>query len=252
MSLSGYLIPQPDEHRTQMPGYQPLDSGLPLDLPFQHQPQECPGPDLLNLVPYTPEIPGVPLGLEYLTQINQIQLRQKFYSPQNINQYEIQNNMGQRIYSAKEHKEFCGALYCVKIVDNMEREVIQLLETYKCFSSQREVEVQSPPGRIIGYITYAWQAFVTSLSILDAFKEPVLMVVGPGFQTNLFGDVSFEIKTKDKSQTVGKITKDNELFLVQIPWDLDVQMKVVLMGASLFLDHLVDMRRRQVLVEINP
>nr|XP_033781260.1 phospholipid scramblase 3-like [Geotrypetes seraphini]XP_033781261.1 phospholipid scramblase 3-like [Geotrypetes seraphini] len=235
-----------------MPGYQPLETSLPLDLPFQHQPQECPGPDPQNLVPYMPEIPGVPPGLEYLAQINQIQLQQKCYSPQNINQYEIQNNMGQRIYSAKEHKEFCGDLYCVKITDNFEREAIQLLETYKCFSSQREVEVQAPPGRIIGYITYAWQAFMTNLSILDAFKEPVLTVVGPGFQTNLFGDVNFEIKTQDKSQTVGKITKDNEVFLVQIPWDLDVQVKVVVMGASLFLDHLVDMRRRQVLVEINP
>ncbi|XP_029436803.1 phospholipid scramblase 3-like isoform X2 [Rhinatrema bivittatum] len=252
MSMSGYLIPQPDGHRTQMPGYQPLESSLPADPAFQHQPQECPGPDPQNVVPYMPEILGIPLGLEYLTQINQILLRQKFYSPQNINHYEIQNNMGQRIYSAKEQKEFCGNLYHVKIMDNSEREVIQLLEIYKCFTSQREVEIQSPPGRIIGYITYAWQAFVTSLSVLDASKEPVLMVVGPGFQTNLFGDVNFEVKTKDKSQTVGKITKDSEVFLVQMPWDLDVQIKVILMGASLFLDHLVDMRRRQVLVEVSP
>ncbi|XP_029436881.1 phospholipid scramblase 3-like [Rhinatrema bivittatum] len=218
------------------PNYQP---------PFQQQPQAFPGSDPKGVAPYVAQIPGVPPGLEYLLQINQILVHPKYFTAQFGKTYEIQNSMGQQIYLAKLEPQCCGPLYDVMLKDNSDAEVIHLLEKCKC-SCSREVEIHAPPGTLIGYATLSWYAHVTSLSISDASKELVLMVVGPSFRTNIFGGANFEVKSKDETQTVGQISRDNEQFVIQIPLDLDVKIKAVLLGATLYLDYLVEAKRREL------
>ncbi|XP_029437244.1 phospholipid scramblase 2-like [Rhinatrema bivittatum] len=241
MSAPGDPLTQPKMSQDQPPDYQSLGPSQPSNLPYQLQPQANPVPDPKSVV----QIPGMPPGLEYLLQINQIIIQQKYFTTQSSKTYEILNSAGQRIFLGKQDLGCCGPSSNVMIMDNSDMEVIQMLRPCKCTCSY-EAEIHSPPGTIIGYATVNWHAYVTSLSISNASKETVLLIVGPGFQTNIFGDVNFEVKSRDETQTVGQITRDKERFIVQFPLDLDVKIKVVLLGAAIFLDNLVEMKRREL------
>ncbi|KAF0029233.1 hypothetical protein F2P81_018338 [Scophthalmus maximus] len=90
---------------------------------------------------------GVPPGLEYLTQIDQILIHQKvelleaFLGFETNNEYEIKNSLGQKIYKAKEKNDCCTRNCCgslrsfdMKIKDTMDREVIRLIRPFRCVS----------------------------------------------------------------------------------------------------------------------
>ncbi|XP_030043492.1 phospholipid scramblase 3 [Microcaecilia unicolor] len=228
----------------QPPSYPPVEFS-PLTNLEQQQPQTSSGPDLKGAVPYMDKIPGVPPGLEYLTQINQILIHPKYFTTQSGKTYEIKNNIGQQIFIAHSDQKCCGPLYDVMIRDNSNMDVIHLLEICKC-TCTHQIEVHSPPGTIIGYATLNWYTHVTSLSISNASKETVLLIIGPSFRTNIFGDTNFEVKSRDETQTIGQIIRDNDQFSIQFPLDLEVNIKVVLLGATLYLDHLVEIKRREL------
>ncbi|KAM6909346.1 phospholipid scramblase 2-like isoform 2-T4 [Xenentodon cancila] len=210
---------------------------------------------------------GVPPGLEYLTQIDQILIHQKvelleaFIGFETNNQYEIKNSLGQKIYMAKEKNDCCTRNCCgslrsfdMKIKDNMDREVIRLIRPFRCVSCWcpcclQEMEVQAPPGTTVGYVQQNWHPFVPKFSILGANKETLMKLEGPCFACNCCGDVNFELKGKDGDQTIGRICKqwsgllkevftDTDNFGIQFPLDLDVKMKAVLMGACFLIDFM--------------
>ncbi|KAM9717987.1 phospholipid scramblase 2-like [Menidia menidia] len=210
---------------------------------------------------------GVPPGLEYLTQIDQILIHQKvelleaFIGFETNNQYEIKNSLGQKIYKAKEKNDCCTRNCCgslrsfdMKIKDNMDREVIRLIRPFRCVSCccpccLQEMEVQAPPGTTVGYVQQDWHPFLPKFSILGANKETLMKLEGPCFACNCCGDVNFELKTKDGDQPIGRISKqwsgllkevftDTDNFGIQFPLDLDVKMKAVLMGACFLIDFM--------------
>ncbi|XP_044196650.1 phospholipid scramblase 2-like [Thunnus albacares] len=210
---------------------------------------------------------GVPPGLEYLTQIDQILIHQKvelleaFIGFETNNQYEIKNSLGQKIYKAKEKNDCCTRNCCgslrsfdMKIKDNMDREVIRLIRPFRCVSCWcpcclQEMEVQAPPGTTIGYVKQDWHPCLPKFSIQGANKETLMKLEGPCFACNCCGDVNFELKGKDGNKTIGRISKqwsgllkevftDTDNFGIQFPLDLDVKMKAVLMGACFLIDFM--------------
>ncbi|XP_037335021.1 phospholipid scramblase 2-like [Pungitius pungitius] len=210
---------------------------------------------------------GVPPGLEYLTQIDQILIHQKvellevFIGFETNNQYEIKNSLGQKIYKAKEKNDCCTRNCCgslrsfdMKIKDNMDREVIRLIRPFRCVSCWcpcclQEMEVQSPPGTTIGYVKQDWHPFLPKFSIQGPNKETLLKLDGPCFACNCCGDVNFELKSKDGDKPIGRISKqwsgllkevftDTDNFGIQFPLDLDVKIKAVLMGACFLIDFM--------------
>ncbi|XP_068444307.1 phospholipid scramblase 2-like [Clinocottus analis] len=210
---------------------------------------------------------GVPPGLEYLAQIDQILIHQKvelleaFIGFETNNQYEIKNSLGQKIYKAKEKNDCCTRNCCgslrsfdMKIKDTMDREVIRLIRPLRCVSCWfpcclQEMEVQSPPGTTIGYVKQDWHPCLPNFSIQGANKETLLKLEGPCFACNCCGDVNFELKAKDGDQPIGRISKqwsgllkevftDTDNFGIQFPLDLDVKMKAVLMGACFLIDFM--------------
>ncbi|XP_020484827.1 phospholipid scramblase 3b isoform X1 [Labrus bergylta] len=273
-SAPGYGNP----HQAPPPGFMDYNSGPPpvMYQPSQVGPGPVPGPQYGGppggISPAPVGVPaavavGVPPGLEYLTQIDQILIHQKielleaFIGFETNNQYEIKNSLGQKIYKAKEKNDCCTRNCCgslrsfdMKIKDNMDREVIRLIRPFRCVSCWcpcclQEMEVQAPPGTTVGYVKQDWHPFVPKFSIQGPNKETVMKLEGPCFACNCCGDVNFELKSKDGDTPIGRISKqwsgllkevftDTDNFGIQFPMDMDVKMKAVLMGACFLIDFM--------------
>uniref|UniRef100_A0A9J8A8A8 Si:dkey-62k3.6 n=1 Tax=Cyprinus carpio carpio TaxID=630221 RepID=A0A9J8A8A8_CYPCA len=266
MNPPGLSIPAP--HQVQSYTGYPMPQSEVIELQSENQPhpvQSDPSnPALHQVLPYAaPAVPppfllfGVPPGLEYLTQINQILIHQKIECIQILsgyetnNQYEIKNSIGQEIYHVKEESDclirnLFGPAHGFKmhIKDSMDQEVIQLHRPMRCFL--QEIEVQAPPGVIIGYVKQEW-SFLPKFTILGPNYEELLKIQGPLFPFFRCDDVDFEVKGIIGEQSVGRITKqqsgllkscitDASNFCIQFPLDLDVKMKAVLLGACLLID----------------
>ncbi|XP_066578610.1 phospholipid scramblase 2 [Amia ocellicauda] len=257
----------------------PMPQGPPMQQgPVIYQPGAVsPGPPAASVpeyeggrsgAGYTPVSPvGVPPGLEYLAQIDQILIHQKvellevFIGFETNNQYEIKNSLGQKIYKAKEKNDCCTRNCCgslrsfdMKIKDITDREVIRLVRPFRCATCWcpcclQEMEVQAPPGTTIGYVQQDWHPFLPKFSIQNANKETLLRLQGPCFACNCCGDVNFELKGRDGDASIGRISKqwsgllkevftDTDNFGIQFPMDLDVKMKAVLMGACFLIDFM--------------
>ncbi|KAK5848377.1 hypothetical protein PBY51_005996 [Eleginops maclovinus] len=271
-SVAPYPTPQGgygDPNNAPPPGFNPGYNQGPSPVVYQpgpvHEYGAPPGAIAPAMSPAAPI--GVPPGLEYLTQIDQILIHQKvelleaFIGFETNNQYEIKNSLGQKIYNAKEKNDCCTRNCCgslrsfdMKIKDTMDREVIRLIRPYRCVSCWfpcclQEMEVQAPPGTTIGYVKQDWHPCLPKFSIQGPNKETLLRLDGPCFACNCCGDVNFELKGKDNDQPIGRISKqwsgllkevftDTDNFGIQFPLDMDVKVKAVLMGACFLIDFM--------------
>lgn len=139
----------------------------------------------------------------------------------------------------------CGPLYDVTIMDNGGTQVIQLLENCGC-TCTREVEVQCPPAHPIGSVKLHWNNMVTHLSVMNANKEVVLLILGPSLQTSIFGNSNFEVKSRDEQHVVGVMRMESGNCVVSFPMDLDVTIKATLLGAAMYLDNLILNKKKYV------
>ncbi|XP_060111503.1 phospholipid scramblase 3 [Heteronotia binoei] len=245
---------------------QPPPRGYREQAPAPPHHHQAPDPHA-TITPYMPVGTGIPPGLEYFTQIDQLLIHQKvelveaFLSFEGNNKYEILNSLGQQIFHAEEQNDCCtrnccGSLrrFSIRVEDPSGREVLRIVRPLKCVSCWfpcclQEMEVQCPPGITIGYVIQTWHPFTPKFSIQNAEKETVLRVLGPCFAFSCGGDVNFEVKTRDESRGVGRISKqwsgllkevftDTDNFGIQFPMDLDVKIKAVLLGACFLIDFM--------------
>ncbi|XP_045047956.2 phospholipid scramblase 1-like [Desmodus rotundus] len=254
----------------RMPG---CSSASLLGFPIQHQPEnnqaaEPAGP---LWMPATPPLLDCPPGLEYLTEIDKLQIHQQIDLLEVIihietnNKYEIKNSLGQRIYFAVEDTD-CWARNCcacsrpstMKIFDLMSREVMTLERPLRCTSCcfpccLQEIRIYSPPGTLIGYVIQARHAYLPKLTIQNEDKKDILRIIGPfcacGCSFCACEDLVFEIKSIDEENVIGKISKqwtgfvreaftDFSSFDIHFPLDLDVKMKAVMIGACFLIDFM--------------
>ncbi|KAM4687192.1 phospholipid scramblase 1-like [Rhinophrynus dorsalis] len=192
-------------------------------------------------------IKGVPPGLQYLIQINQLSVRERFAVNQGWSRlFDVLTPSGQRVFQAQQTVQCCGPIYNVSIKDGNGIEVMGLNENCRC-SCTRQMEVYGSDGANLGFVPMHWNSFVTHLSVQNSSRQTLLMIIGPSFQTNIFGNVSFEIKSNDEQHVIGMIRNTNEEFSVSFPLDLEVTVKALLLAACLYLDSLIYQRRRQLL-----
>lgn len=57
------------------------------------------------------------------------------------------------------------------------------------------MEVQAPPGTIIGYVVQEWNPCIPILSIQNEMSETILKIRGPCMQFSCCGDVNFKVST---------------------------------------------------------
>ncbi|NP_001089425.1 phospholipid scramblase 1 L homeolog [Xenopus laevis] len=226
-----------------------------------------PGVPVAAWMPAPAPIPNCPPGLEYLSQIDQILVHQQvellevLTGFESNNKYEIKNSLGQRVYFAAEENDCCtrnccgpGRPFIMTIIDNAGREVMRLDRPCRCSACccpccLQKLEVQAPPGTVIGYVKQNWHPCLPKFTIQDEHEHDVLKIKGPCVACSCCADVKFEVMSKDESSVVGRITKqwtgfvreaftDADNFGIQFPMDLDVRVKAVLLGACFLVDFM--------------
>ncbi|KAG7526452.1 hypothetical protein JOB18_040354 [Solea senegalensis] len=205
-------------------------------------------------------IPGCPPGLEYLTQVDQLLIKQKVELVEALvgfesnNKYEVRNSMGQSVFYAVEEndclsRQCCGPVrsFTIHILDNFGQEIITITRPLKCMSCcfpccLQELEVQSPPGNTVGYVMQQWHPFSPKFIVTNENCEPVLKIHGPFCGWSFLPDVDFEldrrptpthdvlfvlsvtypqILTMDEVSKIGKISKQWTGLLREVFTDAD-------------------------------
>lgn len=219
--------------------------------------------------PLPPMVPNCPRGLEYLTMVDQLLIKQKIellevlLGCETRNKYKIKNTLGQQVLYAVEDTDCCtrnclGAIrpFDMKITDNTEQEVIHLYRPCRCDGCcfpccLQELTVMSPMAgnMVLGYVKQEWSILTPKYVVENANHEPVLKIRGPICTCRCCSDIDFKILALDEQNVVGHIRKqwtgilqegftDADNFGVTFPMDLDVQLKAVLLGATFLIDYM--------------
>uniref|UniRef100_A0A8C8YX73 Phospholipid scramblase n=1 Tax=Prolemur simus TaxID=1328070 RepID=A0A8C8YX73_PROSS len=164
--------------------------------------------------------------------------------------YEIMNNQGQRIYFAEERNNWflqclCGSSrpFTITIYDNVGRDVIALHKDLRCSCCWR---IEAPPGKIIGYVYQYFHPFFPKFKIKNENKEDIMKIRGPCVFLCHLTDLNFNLLSMDEERVIGKISKHYPGFVrrllsngvkfgIQFPYDLDVKMKALILGASFLI-----------------
>ena len=206
-----------------------------------------------------PDEVAIPVGLEYLTEVDQLLIDQKigaWAGCEAKNRYSIKNSLGQEIYSAKEDSEVCAVQCCgigrafdLNIFDNFNRRVIRLNRPLLCLRCLNELTVHDNFGNILGRITDQSSIFHPLFKVKNANDEIVLRIEGPACTPNLCcNDVKFKVLSRDSTVQVGTICRrwiglfnefltNRDHFYISFPMDLDVNIKAVLLGAVFLIDY---------------
>ncbi|XP_035676334.1 phospholipid scramblase 1-like isoform X3 [Branchiostoma floridae] len=263
----GYPPPQQGYPPPQQ-GYPPPQQGYPPPQQGYPPPQQGYAPQgQMTWMPVPQAPPGCPPGLEYMTQIDQLLVKQQvelleaFTGFETNNKYKIMNSQGQQVYFAAEDNDCCSRQCCgnirsfeMKIMDNSQNEVIHLSRPLRCMHCMwacclQELEVQSPPGTTVGWVKQTWHPFLPKFVVQNAAGETVLTIEGPCLNCSFCGDVEFDVMSADETSKVGKISKqwsglakemftDADNFGIQFPMDLDVKVKASLLGAIFLIDFM--------------
>jgi len=226
----------------------------------------------------TASIPDCPKGFEYLTQLDQVLIKQKTSMIEMItsfevaNKYKILNNQGQQCYYAFEKQGGCGT-HCqrqlcgpnrkfkIEVCDNNKDVIFRIKRPFKwcaggnwcacirCF--QDEVKVEDKDGNALGYVRQAFSKWKPHYTILDHDKDKKFEIWGPCCPCTLCNKtIDFPVtKYKDDDKVIANITKqwsgfaremftDADTFGVTFPMDLDVRLKATLMGAVFLIDFM--------------
>uniref|UniRef100_A0A2K5QEL5 Phospholipid scramblase n=1 Tax=Cebus imitator TaxID=2715852 RepID=A0A2K5QEL5_CEBIM len=209
-------------------------------------------------------ITSCPPGLECLHQINHLIVCQHF-DPlgalrkfETSKTYEILNNQGQRIYFAEERnncflRHLCGFSrpFTMTIYDNVGRDILALHKALKCSCCWsrcclQKLKVEAPPGETIGYVYQYFHPFLPKFKIKNENKEEVMKIKGPWLVFSCLRDLNFNLLTLDEEMVIGKISKhfsgsvrgiltNGEKLEIQFPFDLDVKIKALMLGATFLI-----------------
>jgi len=218
-------------------------------------------------------IPDCPKGLEYLTKLDQVLIKQKTHMLEVMldwecaNKYKVLNNQGQQCYYAFEKsnilcRQCCGPnrKFKIHVADNNKQTIFSIKRPFKFCAGcnwcactrvfQDEVSVYAKDGTQLGYVRQACSAWKPHYMILDHNKEEKFEIWGPCCPCTLCnGKIDFPVKKPGKDKVIANINKqwsgfakeyftDSDNFGITFPMDLDVRLKATLMGAVFLIDFM--------------
>ncbi|XP_011505112.1 PREDICTED: phospholipid scramblase 1-like [Ceratosolen solmsi marchali] len=174
-------------------------------------------------------------------------------------QYRVSSANGELIYVALEESDVCSRCCLGKhrgwnfhLLDKHHREIFRLTRSLRCSSCCFPCCLQRMTihanNQLLGSVRQNCNAWRPSFTILDSLDSPVLYIKGP-ITYYCIGNVNFRIRSTDKQQSIGTITKnwsglakrffkEGDSFGISFPVDLDVKIKAVLIGACFLIDFI--------------
>lgn len=149
------------------------------------------------------------------------------------------------MYQAIQHVECCGPNFDLRVRDRRGDEVMGVIENNSCGCS-REAALTLKGNKCIGFVSFPSNNFITHLSIMDSSREVLLLILGPSLKISIFGNISFEVKSRDEQHVVGMIRSEGNQYTVIFPMDLEVTMKAMIMASFFYLDSIIYDQRRSV------
>ena len=202
-------------------------------------------------------------GLESLAMVDQLVLKQEeevlevITGFETANKYTVFDMSGNMLFMVEEESSCftrccCGVYrsFDVMIMDMQGEPIIQLVSpnayNWCCL---RSIEVQSPPGTVIGFAQQKFTCFYPKIKIKNANRETFLTANGPFCaygQCCGTGNADF-VLTSNNGEEVGKITKkwvgaikelftDADTFALNFSKDLDPKSKAIILGTAILID----------------
>ncbi|XP_029675491.1 phospholipid scramblase 1-like isoform X2 [Formica exsecta] len=207
-----------------------------------------------------------PPGLQYLMELDYLSVNQKFEllealtDTETINRYTVTNIRGEPIFYVVRKSNISWRLilsndhsYEFNFFDRDRREVLHMIirsvriDSCCCPCYLPVLEVYSG-NTLLGSVTEEWSVWRQKLYIRNTSGQPVLMI-RPIIHFSLH--VDFEVKSIDGQHLVGKIQHEqsgfftiSNMFGINFPRDLDVNIKAVLLGACFLIDFMYLKKRR--------
>merc|ERR1719431_1273012 len=202
------------------------------------------------------------MGLDSLALVDQLIIKQEVEvleittGIEAANNYTVFDTSGNVIFKIEEETTCCNRFWCgfcrsfnVKIMDTKGQPFIQLVSPNSCnCCCLRGIEVQSPPGTVIGFAQQQFTWFYPKIQIQRENEETFLTANGPfcAYGKCCTGDAEF-VLTDNNGEEVGKISKkwggalkemftDADTFSVTFPKDLDSTTKAILFGTAILVD----------------
>lgn len=259
---------QPHGHQQPPPYGQPQGQAIAMQPQGQQQGQ------VVQWMAAPGSVPGCPPGLEYLTMIDQLIVKQQielfevFTGIEMKNKYKVFNNVGQQVYFAQEESECCMRICCgpargftINITDNNGMEVMRFIREFKCCAGccwcansdccAWVLSVEAPPGQPVGYVRQECSGWKPHFGLYTTDDQMLARIRGPCCVCNCpcCGDVEFPVLAPSNEQQIGKVAKqwtglihewltDADTFCVTFPMDMDVRMKATMMGALFLIDFM--------------
>jgi len=207
--------------------------------------------------------PNVSPGLDLLLGLDGLFVKQNLEMLQIItgwetnNSYDVLTRQGQFLFKALENTDECSRMcggsrrgFDIEIRDFFGREIIHLSREFICCCCvPQSLQVQSPPGCVLGTVEQQRGCCCNTFDIRDA-NGNCLVLEGPtSVACTCFGlDVDFMLKAND-GQVIGKVAKkwggfiqevatNADNFGIAFPQNLDVRMKALLLGATFLIDFM--------------
>ncbi|KAM0727373.1 Phospholipid scramblase family member 5 [Formica fusca] len=207
-----------------------------------------------------------PPGLQYLMELDYLSVNQKFElleaftERETINRYTVTDVRGEPIFYVTKKSNISWRLwlsnnlsYEFNFFDRDRREVLHMIirsvrdDSCCCPFYLQVLEVYSG-NTLLGSVTQEWSVWRQKLYIRNADGQPVLMI-RPIILFSLH--VDFEVKSIDGQHLIGKIQQErsgfftiSNMFGINFPRDLDVNIKAVLLGACFLIDFMYLKNRR--------
>uniref|UniRef100_UPI00358F470D phospholipid scramblase 2-like n=1 Tax=Myxine glutinosa TaxID=7769 RepID=UPI00358F470D len=185
-------------------------------------------PQLMTGLPqWSNASPKCPPGLEYLTQIDQLLIKQKkevmevIFNFHTRNTYEISNSLGQHLWTAREESSCCARLcfgryrpLTLSVKDNLENKPLFLIRPFRfpmglccwCNLCLAEMEVQGHDGTVLGFVRQQWHLCLPRFTVQTADRQDALLIHGPFCACSCGSDVKFKERNQNVPEEEAKVT----------------------------------------------